>query len=296
MVEEISNKRSKEAVEEDVQRLRDWLDKQPHLPHDVEHVLLLAFVYGTKTLEAAKRKLDKYYSNRNRMVKIYDQVARDVNARFRETSRAANQFFLSNNTPKGYKVFFVSMNDDCFTKVFDHMHEVTRMLMLLELRMKRWPDLCGAGTYIVYDSAGMSSTEFSMLSPTAILACLNAFQEGYPVKLNGCFCINAPSYVEILINNLIKPAVKAKIFDRIKVVNEGASFLKNYMPLEMLPSDYGGNDKSSTELNDYWMDQLEENREWFLQTTKHVSDEKKRPPDSQNSYGIDGTFRKLAVD
>ncbi|CAH1399777.1 unnamed protein product [Nezara viridula] len=293
MVGEISNKRSKEAVEEDVQRLRDWLDKQPHLPHDVEHELLLAFVCGTKTLEGAKSKLDAYYSNRNRAAKLYDEITRDVNAQFREKSKAVNMFFLSNPTPEGYRVFFMSAND-CFSKVFDHPHDATRMLMMLELCIKKWPE--SAGLYLVMDCTGVPSTLITMFNPTILAAILSSFQDGYPVKLKGSLCFNAPPFIEFVANNLFKPLMKAKLFNRIKVVNEGVSFLKEYMPLEMLPSELGGNDKSSVELKDYWLDQLEENREWFLQSTRQASDEKKRPPDSQNTYGIEGTFRKLAVD
>ncbi|CAH1399774.1 unnamed protein product [Nezara viridula] len=295
MVEEMSIKRTKEAVEEDVQRLRDWLDKQPHLPQDVEHSLLLAFVCGTKTLESAKRKLDNYYSNRNRMVKLYDEVARDVNAQFREKSRALNHFFLTNTTPEGHIVYFVSFND-CFSKVFDHPHEATRMLMMLELRMKQWSDTSEFGGYFVFDCDGVPASAITMVNSSIVAAILGSFQDGYPMKLHGCFCINASSTIEFIVNNLVKPVLKAKLYNRTKVFKEGASNLKEYLPLEMLPSDYGGNDKSSAELNDYWLDQLEENREWFLKSTRQSSDEKKRPPDSQNTYGIDGTFRKLAVD
>ncbi|CAH1399773.1 unnamed protein product [Nezara viridula] len=295
MVGEISNKRSKEAVEEDVQRLRDWLDKQPHLPHDVEYSILLAFVCGTKSLEIAKRKLDAYFSNRNRAVRLYDEVTRTVNAQYREKSKAVNQFYLTNDTPEGHTVYFVSLND-CFSKVFDHPHEATRMLMLLELRMKQWNNTSEAGGYSVFDCAKLPATAFTMLNPSVVAAVLGSFQDGYPMKMHGCFCINAPSSLDFIVNHLVKPVLKAKLFNRIKVFKDGASNLKDYMPLEMLPSDYGGNDKSSAELNDYWLDQLEENREWFLKSTRQSSDEKKRPPDSQNTYGIEGTFRKLAVD
>ncbi|XP_014283758.1 retinol-binding protein pinta [Halyomorpha halys] len=293
MVVDISNRRSREAVEEDVQRLRDWLDKQLHLPHDVEHEILTAFVNGTKGLEIAKHKLDAYYSNRNRGAKLYDEITRDVNAQFRERSKAVNMFFLKNPTPEGYRVLFVTVND-CFDKAFDHPHEAARMLMMLELMMKKWPENTGA--CMIIDCTGVPSSIITMFSPTTLAASLNCFQDGYPIKLKGVLNINAASFIEFVANNLFKPILKAKLYERIKVVSEGASFLKQYMPLEILPSNYGGNDKSVAELNDEWLNILEENKEWFLLSTRQASDEKKRPPDSENTFGIDGTFRKLAVD
>ncbi|XP_014283730.1 retinol-binding protein pinta [Halyomorpha halys] len=293
MVGEISNKRSSEAVDEDVQRLKEWLEKQPHLPQDVEHEILLAFVNGTKTLEIAKRKLDAYYSNRNRGAKLYDEISRDVNAQFRERSKALSQFFLTSSTPEGHRVFFLTIND-CFEKVFDHPHEITRMVMMIELLLKKWPDNTGA--YLVIDCAGVPSSLFTMISPTALAASLNCYQEGYPIKLKASIAINAPPFVEFVVNNLFKPLMKAKLFKRVKVVNEGVTFLKQFMPLEILPSNYGGKDKSVAELNDEWLNIMEENREWFMNSMKQASDEKKRPPDSESTYGIDGTFRKLAVD
>lgn len=291
MVEE--NKRSKEAVEEDVQRLKEWLSKQPHLPQDVEPNLLTAFVCGTKTLERAKQKLDAYYSNRNKAVKLYDEIGRDFNAKFREKSKAVNQFFLTNPSPEGYQVYFLSMTES-FSKAFDHAHEATRLLMMLELLMLKKPE--STSGYIVFDCALMPSTALTMFSPTVITAYLSSFQEGYPIKNKGIFVINAPPFVEFIVNNMVKPVVKAKLFNRIHIVNEGISFFKDKIPLELLPSNYGGKDKSCEELNDYWLNQLEENRGWFQESAKTSSDEKKRPPDSKNTYGIDGTFRKLAVD
>ncbi|XP_014283729.1 retinol-binding protein pinta [Halyomorpha halys] len=293
MVGDISNKRSNEAVEEDVQRLKDWLDKQPHLPHDVEHEILTAFVNGTKSLEIAKRKLDAYFSNRNRYVKLYDEISRDVNAQFRERSRSTNQFFLTNTTPEGYAVFFITLND-CFEKAFDHPHEATRMLMLLEAKMRKWPE--NKGAYLVIDCTGAPASLITMFSPTTLAACLGCYQEGFPIKMKGTLNFNAPPFIEFVVNNLFKPVMKTKLYERTKVTSEGASFLKQFMPLEMLPSNYGGNDKSVAELNDEWLNILEENREWFLRSTRQASDEKKRPPDSENTYGIEGTFRKLAVD
>ncbi|XP_014283716.2 retinol-binding protein pinta-like [Halyomorpha halys] len=293
MVGGVSNKRRNEAVEEDVLRLRDWLDKQPHLPHDVEHEILLAFVIGTKSLEIAKRKLDAYFSNRNRSAKLYDEISRDVNAQFRERSKATNQFFLTNPTPEGYRVYFITLND-CFNKAFDHPHDGTRMLMMMELMMKKWPE--NNGIYLVIDCAGVPSSLITMFSPTTLAAILNCFQEGYPMKKRGNISFNAPPFVELVVNTLFKPVMKAKMYERVKVVSEGASFLKQFMPLEMLPSNYGGNDKSVAELNEEWLNMLEENREWFLRSTRQASDEEKRPPDSQNTYGMAGTFRKLAVD
>lgn len=84
-----------------------------------------------------------------------------------------NMFFLSNPTPEGYLVYYISVKD-CFAKVFDHTHEAARLLMLLELSLLKKPE-CTSG-YIVFDCAGVHSTVYTMLSPAIAAYSISCFQ------------------------------------------------------------------------------------------------------------------------
>lgn len=93
-----------------------------------------------------------------------------------------------------------------------------------------------------------------------------------------------------------------KLSSRVHVYAEGASVLSKHIPQEILPKDYGGTgDYTLESLNDYWHDTLIEHRDWFLNESLHNSDESKRPADSKykvedDRFGVDGSFKKLAID
>lgn len=45
-----------------------------------------------------------------------------------------------------------------------------------------------------------------------------------------------------------------------------------------------------------WKKLLEAKADWFKETARLVSDERKRPADSCSTYGVEGTFRSLTID
>lgn len=47
---------------------------------------------------------------------------------------------------------------------------------------------------------------------------------------------------------------------------------------------------------DDWRKILVSRRDYFKNAPALAIDETKRPPDSENTYGVDGTFRTLSVD
>lgn len=47
---------------------------------------------------------------------------------------------------------------------------------------------------------------------------------------------------------------------------------------------------------EYWLEVLVEKRDWFMKTSGQATDEAKRPPDSSDAYGVEGTFRSLGFD
>lgn len=71
------------------------------------------------------------------------------------------------------------------------------------------------------------------------------------------------------------------------------------IPRKLLPKEYGGDAGPIQELVDNLEKMLIENREFFIEDDKYGVDEKKRigkPKNSETLFGIDGTFRQLAID
>ncbi|XP_014281566.1 alpha-tocopherol transfer protein-like [Halyomorpha halys] len=276
----------------DIIMLKDWLEKQPHLPKNVDNELLKAFVCGTKTLEDAKKKLDTFFTVRGRFPKLFQNVHMDLlDANFREASMC-RMFYLPQKTPEGYSLLFMKCLPGDMDK-FSHILQIRRVVMLMELGMYFWPEITGLS--LIVDMKDFSKSYLNKLNPSALASYFTYFQEAYPIKLKKMTLFNTNSFANMLVN-FIKPFMKPKIFQRIQLSDKDFTILAQYYDTETLPSDYGGREESSNVLDDKWYQRLVDHSDWFKKTSMLISDETKRPPDEQDTYGIQGTFRTLAID
>lgn len=287
--------RSLAVLEEDIEKLKGWLIRQPHLPHDIDYEILCSFVHGTKSLEIAKQKLDSYLTLRSHHPKIFEFSVRDpLDPAFRKANAATRKFFLDGTTPEGYRVLFHNITP-AFNECFLHSQEIIKSVMMIELAMKTWPDM--KGIYLIYDIKTMDVSVLPKLSPGFLASALEWFQGTVPVKMKGVLIFNAPSFMEKALDWLLKPFLKPKLFARLKITSQDKECVRGYLPEDIIPHDYGGiGAKSSEELAEEWKEIMEKNRSWFERTSKQIVDEKKRPPDEKSTYGVQGTFRKLAID
>lgn len=59
-------------LQDDIEALRSWMIKQPHLRGRTESSFLVAFLRGSKfSLEKAKKKIDFYYTMRDLVPEIF---------------------------------------------------------------------------------------------------------------------------------------------------------------------------------------------------------------------------------
>lgn len=72
-------------------------------------------------------------------------------------------------------------------------------------------------------------------------------QEGYGVRLKGIYLLCSSSLIEAIIS-IFKKVVSEKLGNRIFVVKTIEEFYE-YFSKEILPEDYGGNEKSLAELH-----------------------------------------------
>lgn len=75
--------------------------------------------------------------------------------------------------------------------------------------------------------------------------------------------------------------------------------LSKDVPLDVLPEEYGGNGGKLDEIASYWKSKIESYKDWFAEDQKYRNDEKKRPgkpKTTESVFGVEGSFRQLAVD
>lgn len=71
------------------------------------------------------------------------------------------------------------------------------------------------------------------------------------------------------------------------------------VPRKLLPNEYGGEAGTIQELINSLEKTLVENREFFIEDDNYGVDEKRRvgrPKNSENLFGLEGSFRQLTID
>lgn len=202
------------------------------------------------------------------------------------------------------------------------------------------------GDIIVFDMSTFTFADLAGLNPVLLakqavsfeVSCQNSQfshynsdnrQKVYSMRVKQIYIVNGPSYVAQLLA-LLKAVVNPKIFNRVSrysccystitrnfnqiEVCRDESVLKNLMPRDDLPKDYGGDGPSLEELNGkrkhpwglvVWKllpemvrQKLAQYQDRFDQLDKLKVDENLRPEklDNDELLGFHGNFKKLNVD
>ncbi|XP_026490734.1 alpha-tocopherol transfer protein-like [Vanessa tameamea] len=280
----------------DLAAIKEWLRKEPHLPNEWEDNPLMTFLRGSSfSLEKCKRKLDMYFTMRAACPEFFTN--RDASSpALREILKSKLQGpALPGVTPNGRRVTICrglhpSLDSQQITDT------LKLALMIGDVRLVE--EVVGvAGDIYVLDGAVLGPSLLARLSPSIIKKFMICVQEAYPVKLKEVHIINTSPIVERFVN-LVKPFLKEKIRKRIFIHKEVKDLYK-YVPQEMLPKEYGGQCGTMDELQERWTEKLIEYRDWFKLQDALIANESLRPGKPTNYdelFGIDGSFRQLAID
>ncbi|XP_017785118.1 PREDICTED: alpha-tocopherol transfer protein-like [Nicrophorus vespilloides] len=279
----------------DLKHMKEWLAKQPHLPHTWDEHRILTFLRGCKfSLEKCKKKLDMYFTMRTACPELFTN--RDIRKpELQEIVKYVNIPPLPGLTPNGRRVIVMRGLDKSITapSIFDAMKIV---LMIGDIRLDA-EETGVAGDVYIMDASIVTPAHFSKVTPSIVKKFLVIVQEAYPVKLKEVHVVNISPIIDTIIN-WVKPFLTEKIRNRIHVHNDYES-LHKMIPKDILPAEYGGTAGKCQDFHDAWMKKLEEYQPWFLAQESVKADESKRPGKPTNYddlFGLDGSFRQLAID
>lgn len=278
---------------EDIDGLRSWAEKQPHLPEisELQYILFLQSCYYSN--EQAKSAIENYFTVRTLCKDMFsDENPKDPGIQMAlDVGLVA---FLPKLAPSGYKVIFMKLLDTNPDR-YIYIDQCKMFDMIVNLAM----NLQGTneGLHIVFDFEGSSFAHLLRINPSISKKHLFYVQEALPVRLKDIHIINAPSWIDKALA-IFKPFIKKELFDMINIHSSMESFYK-IVPQEMLPKDFGGSAGSCNELREKNRTSLENNMEFFKEHAKQITDESKRiekSTDFNKIFGLEGTFKKLEVD
>ncbi|XP_013145488.1 PREDICTED: alpha-tocopherol transfer protein-like [Papilio polytes] len=281
--------------DQDLAAIKEWLRKQPHLPDEWDDDRMMTFLRGCSfSLEKCKRKLDMYFTMRTACPEFFTD--RDITRP--ELNNLMNRLYatpLPGLTPNGRRVSVArGVDKNLDTSELCDLFKLG--LMIGDVRLREEVQGVGGDVYVL-DAAVLAPRHLGKLSPALIKKFLICVQEAYPVKLKEVHVVNASPIVDKLVT-IIKPFLKEKIKNRI-FIHSDLNTLYEYVPQDLLPTEYGGHCGPLKEINDAWMKKLEDYTEWFKQQECIKANESLRPGKPTNYdelFGIDGSFRQLSID
>uniref|UniRef100_A0A182NNE8 CRAL-TRIO domain-containing protein n=1 Tax=Anopheles dirus TaxID=7168 RepID=A0A182NNE8_9DIPT len=163
---------------------------------------------------------------------------------------------------------------DVFSEAFQTAHRIM-LTMCLDL----WVKLDGNanGHVMLQDMQGMHLGHMTKMNMAAAKKHMFYVQEALPIRLKQLHVINAVPFMSRLML-LVRPFMRKDVQEMINIhVDIGT--LHQSVPVECLPSEYGGTAGTFQELHESFKEKLCANSGWFRsEESQNLVDEAKRPP------------------
>lgn len=257
-----------EGKHKELQKIRNWLLTQPHLPtisDDFVYLFLHACYYD---LTRTKYTIDRYFTIRSKTPMLF--ANRDVDHPTIQTCiELAHVVRLPKLTPDGYKVLMYTCKDPDYTKLV-FADAVKGFCMFNDCALSE--DGLAEGYIVLFDMKGVSLGHLARVSLPPLKAFLNYIQEAHPARLKQIHVLNTANYINHIMR-IILPLVRSEFLSFVKFhkgnVPEG-------IPIEIMPKDYGGEAPTVKELDEESLSMVDKYRDWLKDSEKYQVDETKR--------------------
>lgn len=288
-------KRNPELRKDDIQMLKEWCCKQPHLPPTTESELALFLHSNYYRLEPTKATIDTYYTVRSHVPEFFSNRDPLGTKELRKSFQTVSCMVLKGTTKDGHKIIFGRLIDpEPSHYVYNDGMKYLNMIIDLWLYMEGTTQ----GHIILFDMTNVGFGHAGRLSPLGLKKFLYYLQEGLPVRLKGMHFMNTSAVMDVILN-MMKPFMKKELMDML-FMHSTADSLAKHVPLDVLPNEVGGKAGPLMELHEAEIKKLEERRDWFQQeeNLKRVN-ESLRPGKGKTAtdlFGVEGSFKKLEID
>ncbi|XP_018400258.1 PREDICTED: alpha-tocopherol transfer protein-like [Cyphomyrmex costatus] len=288
-------KKNPELKESDIEILRQWCRKQPHLPKMTDSELALFLHSNYYRLEPTKSTIDTFFTVRTHVPEFFHNRDPINNQELKKTINVATAHVLERTTKEGYKIIYGRLLD---TEPSHFVYTEIMKLLLMTIDLWLYTEGTCNGHILIIDTKNVSFGHVGRLNPMALKKFLYYLQEGLPVRLKGFHFINASPVIDIILN-MMKPFMKKQLMD-IFYMHTTNDTLEKFIPLEVLPNEAGGQAGLIQELRDKQVKKLIDHITWFKEEeANHRVNELLRPDKAKTAtdlFGVEGSFKKLDID
>ncbi|XP_014472010.1 PREDICTED: alpha-tocopherol transfer protein-like [Dinoponera quadriceps] len=292
---EEEKRKNPELKDSDIQLLKDWCAKQPHLPKimDSEYALFLHSNYYL--MEPTKCTIEQYYTARTHLPEFFSDRDPLGTMQLREAFKVTAHITLEMRTKEGYKIVY-SRLIDYEPSHFVYNDTMKYFAMVTDLWL--YKEGTAKGHIIIIDMDKVSFAHAGRLSPLGIKKFLYYLQESIPIRLKALHFINTNAVMDIILA-MMKPFMKKELMDVLHIHTTNDTLAK-FIPVEALPCDCGGKSRPLKEQQEEQLKDIENHREWFLKDEAlNRVNEALRVGNSKSAtdlFGVEGSFKKLEID
>ncbi|CAH2238877.1 uncharacterized protein LOC120628455 [Pararge aegeria] len=283
------------AMKDAVNILTEWVQKQSHFnKKDFRSFYLETTILGCKgSVERAKTQMDKICTMRTVLPQFFG--AFNPKTDFEHLYDVANSLMLPKLTEEHHRVFVCKFYDvewDASQGIHFFRHNIT-----LAEYAKVHDYL--SGFIVIIDFTEANLMDYVMkLNLVQLRQAMTIYIEGYGMRIQAIHLISQSKFVDTLVT-ILKQVLSAKVASRINI-HKSHEELHKYISKDILPKDFGGEERSLKKLQEDWVEVLssQEHLDYLREMDSATTNEAFRQKDkfSEQYAGMPGTFRLLSVD
>ncbi|XP_060527195.1 alpha-tocopherol transfer protein-like [Cylas formicarius] len=279
--------------ENDLQIIKEWLAKEPHLPQNINDKLLQRFLYTCNhSVERAKHLIDLFYTIRSQSPEIF--ADRDPDApHIRQAFEDIDFVPLPKLSAQNYKVFLYNLRTSDPEK-YHFVDALKAFFVLADVRMlleTEVPD----GEIPIFDMRNFTLKHLTKIVLPVLKKYMLYTQEAHPIKLRQIHLLNVPTFLDRCLH-IVRPFMKSEVGKMIHTHLPNSTTLYDHVPRDLLPEEYGGTVGKIDDLKRAWIDKVRQHRDYVVDESRWAVDERKRPRPPAHTVSMEGSFRSLSID
>lgn len=203
-----------ERIQKDLDTLREWIKKSPHIKSRDDDQFLVTFLRGCKySLERVKQKFDLYHTLKTHVPELTRN--RDpMDDKVLNAIRQGVGLPLPNlESPDGPRYFLI--RPGCYDAGKFNIEDIIKVsTMVNDLMMQEDDNYIIAGQIGILDFTGVSLSHFLQFSPTFIKKMTMLQQDAAPVRQKASHFVNMPT-IALTVFNLFQSFANEKNKQRV---------------------------------------------------------------------------------
>jgi CRAL/TRIO domain len=205
-----------ERIQKDLDALREWIKKSPHIKARDDDQFLVNFLRGCKySLEKVKTKFDLYHTLKTHVPELTrnrDPLNEKVLGAIRQGVGIPLPILEGPDSPRYFLI-----RPGCYDPSVYTITDIIKIsMMMMDLMIQEDDNFVVAGQIGILDFSGVSMSHFLQFNPTFIKKMTMLQQDAAPVRQKASHFVNMPA-IALTVFNIFQSFANEKNKKRVKI-------------------------------------------------------------------------------